>query len=115
MLVCPNLSQSREINKIAKQNNITLINRCNNSIKSNFRGKLKNNNVDIPVIYTTPCSDCSKNYIGESISFDKRMYQHNYAKRTLNSENAIVKHILDCNHDVHIENSSIIYKEPDTN
>ena len=65
------------------------------------------------IIYQIPCSSCSKSYIGESSDFDRRMYQHRYSQRNFDHNNAIVKHSLDTNHAVEVNNAKIIHKEND--
>ena len=70
-----------------------------------------------PVIYQIPCKSCQPptSYFGESIDFNKRKYQHQYAIRNQDTNNAIVKHMLDTNHNVHINDSQIIRRENNTN
>ena len=67
------------------------------------------------VIYYVPCSGCPSGYIGESINLDKRLYYHNYDKTNFNTNNSIVNHISNNNHNVNLKNTIVLHNINDTN
>ena len=100
---------------VARRLNINIVHKNSNTLKSNFSSKLKINNInDNSVIYSIFCNDCDSKYIGESSNINQRKYQHKYAVRNQDHNNAIVKHMLDTNHSVNVDNLAIIHKENNT-
>ena len=52
------------------------------------------------LVYSIPCSDCNKIYIGEtSRKIETRITEHQTKIRTLGSDSKIVEHILQCKHE----------------
>ena len=119
VLVIPTLnSLPNNFRNICNEMNINLVHKSNNTLKSKLKHHIKNNDTITNkqnVIYHIPCSVCTHCYIGETSDFERRMYQHKYAYRNMDTNNALVKHTVDKDHRIHIENSNIICKQNDTN
>ena len=59
-------------------------------------------------IYKIPCSRCNLVYIGESDNISRRLQQHKNDVRNANDINPIVKHIVNADHSVSIDQSTVI-------
>ncbi len=61
-------------------------------------------------VYSIPCNDCEKEYLGESKrQFDTRLKEHQKAVSTLNKgKSALAEHVCDTKHAIAWENSKII-------
>ena len=72
------------------------------SLKSLFLPKLKGtdeNRKNKNLVYSIPCKDCNKEYIGETGRMkDTRINEHKSKIRTLSSDSKIVEHILNLKH-----------------
>lgn len=65
-------------------------------------------------MYSIPCKDCEKTYIGETGRMKKtRMKEHKAKIRTLASDSKIVEHILNHKHDFDFENVRTLAHESD--
>ena len=111
-LILPPISDPT-IPTIAKQLDITIVHKNSNTIRSNFSNKLKPNINNNAGIYSISCNDCNLKYIGESNDTTIRKKQHSYDIRTQNSNNALVKHILDESHSINSNNLTILKKVND--
>ena len=118
VLVIPALSDSEYLNKLITNSGYTIVYKTSTTLTNQFSNKLKQRpDSDTPVIYQVPCRSCQppSSYFGETINHDKRQKQHQYSIRTQDSNNAIVKHMLDTNHTVLMSDSQVIRKENNTN
>ena len=61
-------------------------------------------------IYKVPCSGCELIYIGESDNISRRMQQHKNDIRNCNLNNPIMKHIVNTEHPITVNNFSIVNK-----
>ena len=59
-------------------------------------------------IYRIPCSRCNLVYIGESDNIPRKLQQHKNDVRNTNDNNPIVKHIVNADHPVSIDQSTVI-------
>jgi hypothetical protein len=62
------------------------------------------------VVYSTPCGDCDKEYLGQSKrQFGTRLKEHQKAVSTLNKwKLALAEHVCDTKHTIAWENSKVI-------
>ena len=102
------------MNQVTKSLIIPVVNKSTNTLKQKF-SQNSSDKSNQPAIYYIPCQSCSSGYIGETIDINRRMYSHQYDKRNFNTNNAIVKHCVDTDHAVDINNKIILHFEPDTN
>ena len=66
------------------------------------------------LVYSIPCKDCQKTYIGETARMkDTRMKEHKAKIRTLASDSKIVEHILKHKHDFDFDNVKVLAHESD--
>ena len=113
-LVLPFLENSTDINDIAKSFNISIVNRSNTTLKSILKNNCRSSNDEGGAIYQIKCGSCDSCYIGESSSIKRRIYQHKYALRNVDTNNAVVKHIVEEDHRVVVDDVTVIVKEIDT-
>ena len=116
VLVLPFSANLPIVNKLLENKNINIVNRTTKTLRSQFSFKMhlsidSNSNV----LYYVPCSSCSSGYIGESINLKKRSYQHNYDRINFNTNNSIVNHIANNNHNVNLKNTIVLHNINDTN
>ena len=80
------------------------------------KGQNKQNRDDVVAgVYTIPCKNCDKVYIGETFrGLKTRIREHKYDMQCYNTNNAIVNHRLDTGHTADWDNSKIIKYENDT-
>ena len=65
-------------------------------------------------VYAIPCSSCHQQYIGETgAGLDKRIYQHQYAIRSNNENNAIFIHQRDKSHCPDWSSARLLHKSTD--
>jgi len=87
------------------------------SIKSIFLPILKGKDEkkkEKNLVYSIPCKDCQKTYIGETARMkDTRMKEHKAKIRTLASDSKIVEHILKHKHDFDFDNVKVLAHESD--
>ena len=87
------------------------------SLKSIFLPKLKGkdeNKNRKNLIYSIPCVDCDKVYIGETSRMkETRMNEHKAKVKSLSSDSKIVEHILEHKHNFDFSNASTIALETD--
>jgi sugar-specific transcriptional regulator TrmB len=87
------------------------------SLKSIFLPKLKGkdeNKKNKNLVYSIPCMDCDKVYIGETSRMkDTRMDEHKAKVKLLSSDSKIVEHILEHNHKFDFSNASTLALETD--
>src|ERR1700755_2140036 len=91
--------------------NINIIYGNNNNIKKFFSHSQTLNENNINVVYTIPCRDCSECYVGETVDFSRRMYQHDYDLRMGNKSSALHQHRCENNHKILIKDAKIICRE----
>ena len=61
-------------------------------------------------IYKIPCNDCEKFYIGETgRSISTRVKEHKYAVSTLNVNNGLANYVLNSNHSINFNDSTLMY------
>ena len=78
-------------------------------LKSKDEEKPKKN-----LVYSIPCSDCEKIYIGEtSRKRDTRINEHKAKIRTLSSDSKLVEHILQHKHKFDFSNTKTLARETD--
>ena len=64
-----------------------------------------------PGIYTIPCKDCPKFYIGETgRAFEKRITEHKRDVRYARDSNACFVHLRDEGHQLNWKNAKLIHK-----
>ena len=118
IIVVPTLNKDNDfISTSLKNSGYKIVSKTNTTLGKLFSNNQKQRPEDSsPVIYQIPCRSCQppSSYYGEKIDFNKRKYQHQYAIRSQDHNNAIAKHMLDTNHNVHINDSRIIRRENDT-
>ena len=117
VLIIPNLSDNKYIKKALKNNECNIVHKTNSTLQQQFSKNMKQRpSSNIPVIYQIPCIQCQppSSYFGETIDVNKRQYQHRYAIRNFDTNNAIVKHSELTNHIVPVDNLKVIHKEIDT-
>ena len=115
-LVLPNLPDLNTIRKIANNLNVRVAVKSDKTIKNELMTSSKIKTINkTSGIYNIKCDECSSFYIGETFNFEQRIYQHTYAKRILDDNNAIVKHMLDKGHNVNVNNFLIMKYVNDTN
>ena len=62
-------------------------------------------------VYTVPCFDCDKIYVGQTgRNFETRLNEHKAAVRLGNLNNACFKHQNDVNHAIDWKNSKLVFK-----
>ena len=87
------------------------------TLKSVFLPKLKGkdeNRNKKNLIYSIPCSDCDKVYIGETSRLkDIRMSEHKSKIKSLSLDSKIVEHILEHNHKFDFTNTLTLALETD--
>ena len=114
VLILPPLHDSILLNSVTKNLEFKIVNRSSNTLRHKFSHS-SINTTNHSVIYYIPCQSCPSGYIGESSDLNRRVYQHSYDKRNFNTNNAIVKHCIDNNHAININNVIILHKENDVN
>ena len=73
--------------------------------------KTPDNNTKEIGVYEIPCKGCSKKYYGESgRGLETRIGEHKRAYKTLQLNNALVKHCWDNDHRVDWNNSKMLYR-----
>jgi len=89
--------------------------KTNNKIKSKFytttidKSEILN---ECNVVYSIPCNDCDKSYIGEtSQNLYKRMKQHEYDVKNKKTNTGLASHVKEENHSMNINNVKILDKE----
>ena len=107
-LVLPFLENSSDINNIAKYFNISIVNKSNTTLKSILKNNCRSSNDESGAIYQIKCGSCDSCYIKRPV------YQHKYALRNVDTNNAVVKHIVEENHRVVVDDATVIVKENDT-
>lgn len=87
------------------------------SLKSIFLPKLKGkdeNRKNKNLIYSIPCIDCDKVYIGETSRMkETHMNEHKSKVKSVSSDSKIVEHILEHNHKFDFSNASTLALETD--
>jgi hypothetical protein len=87
------------------------------SLKSIFLPKLKEkdeNRKNKNLVYSIPCMDCDKVYIGETSRMkDTRMNEHKAKIKSLSSDSKLVEHILEHNHKFDFSNTLTLALETD--
>ena len=87
------------------------------SLKSLFLSKLKGtdeNRKNKNLVYSIPCNDCDKVYIGETGRMrNTRINEHKSKIRTLSSDSKIVQHILNFKHKFDFSNTKTLAFESD--
>ena len=87
------------------------------SLKSLFLPKLKGTDEirkNKNLVYSIPCNDCDKVYIGETGRMrDTRINEHKSKIRTLSSDSKIVEHILNFKHKFEFSNTKALAFEND--
>ena len=79
------------------------------------KGRNKNQREEVAGVYSIPCKDCDKMYIGETFrGLKTRIREHKYDMRCFNTNNAIVNHRLDTGHTADWENGKMLKYERDT-
>ena len=112
VLILPPLHDNKLLNSIANNLKFKIVNKSSNTLRHKFSHS-SIDNISQSVIYYIPCQSCSSGYIGESCDLNRRIYQHNYDKRNFNTNNAIVKHCVENNHTININNVVTLHKEND--
>ena len=113
-LVLPFIEKSSDINNMAKAFNISIVNRSNSSLESILKNNCRSSNDEGGAIYQIKCQSCDSCYIGESNCMQKRLIQHKYALRNVDTNNAVAKHIVEEDHRVVVDDATIIMRENDT-
>ena len=92
--------------------NINIIYGNNNNIKKFFshRRGVDDNKINVNAVYVVPCRDCSEWYIGETVDFSRRMYQHDYDLRVGNEHSAMYQHRYENNHKILIRDARVMCK-----
>lgn len=64
------------------------------------------------VVYSIPCADCDRSYVGETGNFPQRLKQHMYDVRKKHvTSNALAEHAEATRHEIDWDNAKIIEKE----
>ena len=99
---------------MAKAFNISIVNRSNSTLKSILKNNCRSSSDEGGAIYQIKCQGCDSCYIGESNCMQRRLYQHKYALRNADTNNAVAKHIIEEDHRVVVDDATIIMRENDT-
>ena len=99
---------------MGKSFNISVVNRSGSTLKSILRNNVSSSNDESGAIYQIKCENCDSCYIGESNCMKRRVYQHKYALRNADTNNAVAKHIIEEDHRVVVDDATVIMKENDT-
>ena len=114
-LVLPPLPDNNLTQSLIKDMNVKIANKNSNTLRQMFNNFKKPSSIDPSVIYYIPCQSCPLGYIGETNNYDRRLYQHRYDRRNINTNNAIVNHTINTTHNVNIDNNIVIHKINNTN
>ena len=87
---------------------VRLVYSNNNTVKSFLRNPITKCMTTDAGIYRVPCNRCNLVYIGESDNIPRRLQQHKNDVRNANDNNPIVKHIVNADHPVSIDQSTVI-------
>jgi hypothetical protein len=94
--------------KIAHKNYKTQHKLIYSKLKSNTPMQLRSN-----IIYSIPCKDCDKNYIGQTCQYLKnRISQHKTSIKTKNQICALADHAITNSHSFRFEEAKILDTEP---
>ena len=109
ILVLPSICEKTRTEKLLPPKT-KLVYNSTTTIKSYLRNSVTKGYPRQSGVYKVPCSACNKQYIciGESDNIDRRLQQHKNDIRNNNRNNPIVKHISELDHNVNIENASIV-------
>jgi hypothetical protein len=79
-------------------------------IFANPKDPVKTNQKTHAAVYSIPCGDCEKEYLGQSKhQFGTRLKEHQKAVSTLNKgKSALAEHACDTKHEISWENSKVI-------
>ena len=91
-----------------KKTTVRLVYSNNNTVKSFLRNPITKCMTTDASIYRVPCNRCNLVYIGESDNIPRRLQQHKNDVRNANDNNPIVKHIVNADHPVSIDQSTVI-------
>ena len=101
------------IKPILAKSNCTLHYKASNTLRSNLvktKPKLVNDDVGV---YSIPCQDCNKSYIGQTgRSVSERIKEHKYALRSNNFSNALAQHSFD-GHAIGWADAHLLFKSRD--
>ena len=61
-----------------------------------------------PCIYSIPCNNCNKTYIGETNDLERRKKQHTDSIRRGDVNSALFQHMQNENHSININGTNII-------
>ena len=114
-LVLPPLSDNNLTQSLISDMNINIANKNTNTLRQMFNNYKTSSSTDSSTIYYIPCQSCSLGYIGESSDHERRLYQHKYDRRNLNTNNAIVNHTINTGHNINIDNNTVIHKVSNVN
>ena len=66
-------------------------------------------------VYQVPCKDCDSVYIGETVDFKRRKYQHKYSLQVGDENSALHRHRISNNHRIGLEEMKLLIKEDNVN
>ena len=100
------------IRPILGSRNCSLTYRASNTIRSNLITTRPGTNVDeASGIYSIPCNDCDKMYIGQTgRNLKERLNEHVSSMKKCDTNNALFRHTLEQNHKVTLLEAKMVYK-----
>lgn len=81
------------------------------------RSFIPKNSCEVPCnagVYSIPCGDCEKQYIGESNDIKRRTYQHDYSLRTEDNTSSLVLHRSQSNHRIKLGDLKVLSYQKNT-
>ena len=106
LLIFPQSLGKNEVEDYLEKCTIKCVYKNSNTIRKYFNVKrMQNVNPEKPCIYSIPCRDCPKMYIGESINLERRKNQHRDSLKKGDNNSALFQHRNNNNHRICTEDT----------
>ena len=111
----PNTSVADKVSPLLRKVGTRVVKTGSVTVGNILKGRKSRSDVRKAGVYSVPCTQCSKVYIGETFrGIEKRLSEHKYDMKCFNLNNATVQHRFDTGHNANWKEAKMIKYVNDT-